>query len=288
VTDQNDTVSTQPPPPRPEQQPSRWPQANPPVGLNVTEAAVSPTTGPGTQYDADGDETWTEILVRLAQFARHPKLELPGPYGSTAAFIVKMLSIDLVIRVGTIPLVLLGTWLLSGAEYDALSEIDGTPKWALFLLMAVAAPLLEETAMRLQIHRWSEWRFWVSTLGWTAMVLMVAVGTSGLLWLLMIFPATLLAWRLSAQLRSATADSWNANPGRVLWFVTAGFALMHISNYEIPVTNWRLVAAALLVVPQLIGGLLMAYTRVRVGWWGAVVHHGVSNGLLAVIVLPSL
>lgn len=264
MSDQVETVSNDIPPPRLQDEPST------------------------TQYDANGDETWTEIVVRLAQFARHPWLALPAPYGSTAAFIFKMLSIDLLIRIGTLPLVLFGTLLLDGAEYDALSGMEDTPKWVLFLLMAVAAPLMEETAMRLQIHEWSEWRFWVSTLTWTAMGLMAAIGTTGLIWLVLIFPATLIAWRLAAQLRGATTDSWNGNPGRVLWFVTVGFALMHITNYAIPVDNWRLVAAALLVVPQLIGGLLMAYTRVRVGWWGSVLHHGISNGLLALLILPSL
>jgi len=140
--------------------------------------------------------------------------------------------------------------------------------------------------MRLQIHPFSEWRFWVASLFWIGMALAAAAGSSGLLWLTLALPIIPILWRFVA-LRNA-APQWNANPGRVVWYVTVGFALMHISNYSIPVDDWRLVVAVLLVVPQLIGGLLMAYTRVRIGWWGSVVHHGISNGFLGLMILPSL
>lgn len=81
---------------------------------------------------------------------------------------------------------------------------------------------------------------------------------------------------------SATRDRDTAVPAwftrHFHWFVWGSsvlFGLMHLGNYE-PLTNpW----AVLVVLPQTIGGLLLAYTRTRLGLRAAMLHHALYNAL---------
>lgn len=62
------------------------------------------------------------------------------------------------------------------------------------------------------------------------------------------------------------------------WFVwgsTLLFGLLHIGNYE-PVTH---PLGVLVVLPQTIGGLLLAYTRTRLGLGAAMAHHAAFNAV---------
>jgi membrane protease YdiL (CAAX protease family) len=62
------------------------------------------------------------------------------------------------------------------------------------------------------------------------------------------------------------------------WFVwgsTLLFGLIHLGNYE-PLTH---PLGVLVVLPQTIGGLLLAYTRTRLGLRAAMLHHAAYNAL---------
>ena len=190
-----------------------------------------------------------------------------------------MIVLDLGIRIGVIWLTLLGTQIL---DTDSVLA-DGIDPWMLVFLAVIMAPLLEETAMRLLIHPWSQWGFWVSSLVWLAFVgssVFSGEWTGWQGWMLLAWPVGLIVWRVTH--RAATAEAqWNRGTW-VVWVCVVGFALAHIANYDIPVTDWRLITVGLLVVPQLIGGFFIAYTRIRAGFWAGVGHHAVSNGLLVI------
>ena len=62
------------------------------------------------------------------------------------------------------------------------------------------------------------------------------------------------------------------------WFVWGSalvFGLIHLGNYE-PLTH---PFGVLVVLPQTIGGLLLAYTRARLGLGAAMAHHAMYNAV---------
>ncbi len=61
------------------------------------------------------------------------------------------------------------------------------------------------------------------------------------------------------------------------------FGFIHISNYEITATS--LILSPLLVAPQIVAGLVLGYTRVRLGLQYSILLHSLFNGLA---ILPSL
>lgn len=234
---------------------------------------------PGRSFFDGGlyDDFVRRFLIRPAQFARWPALELPRTAGTVWGFVLGMTSIDLVLRLGTVWLTLLGTRLLGGAEYAAIEDLGAS--WFIVVLVVIVAPLTEETAMRLLIHPWSSWRFWLSAAAWMLFGVN-AFFTGGWAWIVPAWPIVLVLWRLTRRGEKA-ARQWSDHPGLVVWFCVIGFGLAHISNYDIPATDWRVATVGLLVVPQLIGGLLITYTRVKAGYWAGVAHHALSNAPFA-------
>lgn len=67
--------------------------------------------------------------------------------------------------------------------------------------------------------------------------------------------------------------------GKLVWGSTLLFGLIHLGNYE-PLTH---PLGVLVVLPQTIGGLLLAYTRTRVGLAAAVAHHSAFNAVALVL-----
>jgi len=195
-----------------------------------------------------------------------------------------MVTVDLFLRLSTVWLVLAGTSILGGAKYDAIDEIE-TAGWVLLFFVVVVAPLSEEAAMRLIVHPWSGWRFWLGLAFWLGFAALAA-GVGGWAWIIPAWPVVLLLWRLTR--RSATAErQWSSHQGFVVWFSIIGFALAHVSNYSIPTVDWRVASVVLLVVPQLIGGVLITYTRVKAGFWAGVAHHALSNAPFGLLLLAA-
>jgi len=64
----------------------------------------------------------------------------------------------------------------------------------------------------------------------------------------------------------------------IFYFVTLGFALLHVSNYPSP--SFLTVP---LVLPQLWIGLMLGYVRMRIGLVGSILAHILSNGAVLLI-----
>lgn len=62
----------------------------------------------------------------------------------------------------------------------------------------------------------------------------------------------------------------------LVWGSSVLFALMHLGNYEALTHPLGL----LVITPQLIGGLLLAYVRTRLGLRAAIAHHAAYNALV--------
>ena len=64
----------------------------------------------------------------------------------------------------------------------------------------------------------------------------------------------------------------------IVWGSSLLFGLIHLGNYEALQSPLGL----LVVLPQTLGGLLLAYTRTRLGLGAAMAHHAAYNGLFLV------
>lgn len=59
----------------------------------------------------------------------------------------------------------------------------------------------------------------------------------------------------------------------IFWFSTLSFALVHASNYDEPY-QWMILPALL---PQLAGGIVLGFARLRHGLWASILLHGGFN-----------
>ena len=147
-----------------------------------------------------------------------------------------------------------------------------------FLLLA---PVLEELAYRGWLTgRKAALRF--AAYGFAAQGLFVAalfadeaagrllgLGAAGLVF------AGLLHW-LATRERDTAVPAWFTRHFHwLVWGSAVLFGLTHLGNYA-PLTH---PLGVLVVLPQTIGGLLLAYTRTRLGLRAAMVHHAAYNAL---------
>ncbi len=145
----------------------------------------------------------------------------------------------------------------------------------------VLAPLLEEALFR----GWMSGRRAALTFALAGLIALVLLG-GGLLigggaarWSGLAAAAVVLAalvrW-LAARTRETDVPPWFTRHFALLvWASSVLFALVHLGNY--PPLPYP--AGLLLVMPQMIGGLLLAYTRTRFGLRAAIAHHAAFNAV---------
>lgn len=61
----------------------------------------------------------------------------------------------------------------------------------------------------------------------------------------------------------------------VFWISSVAFGLMHVFNYEDPLRP----AVLLMVIPQITGGMMLGYVRVKYGMWANIAQHVVFNAI---------
>ena len=84
---------------------------------------------------------------------------------------------------------------------------------------------------------------------------------------------------LATREHACTVPLWFTQHFRwAVWGGAIAFALIHLGNYG-PLSS---PLGLLVVVPQGIGGLLLAYTRTRLGLGAAIAHHAAYNGAFMV------
>ena len=87
--------------------------------------------------------------------------------------------------------------------------------------------------------------------------------------------AGLVHWSLTRDRDTAVPEWFTRHFHWFVWGSTLLFGLMHLGNYE-PLTH---PLGVLVVLPQTIGGLLLAYTRTRLGLGAAMAHHAAYNAV---------
>lgn len=87
--------------------------------------------------------------------------------------------------------------------------------------------------------------------------------------------AGLIHWGITAQRDTAVPAWFTRHFGWFVWSSTLLFGLIHLGNYE-PLMH---PLGVLVVLPQTIGGLLLAYTRTRLGLSAAIAHHAAYNAV---------
>ena len=97
----------------------------------------------------------------------------------------------------------------------------------------------------------------------------VSMGATGLVF------AGLLHWLMTRERDTQIPPWFTRNFHWMVWGSSVAFGLVHLGNYE-PLSH---PLGVLVVLPQTIGGLLLAYTRTRLGLGAAVLHHAAYNAL---------
>lgn len=87
--------------------------------------------------------------------------------------------------------------------------------------------------------------------------------------------AGLVHWSLTRDRDTAVPEWFTRHFHWFVWGSTLLFGLMHLGNYE-PLAH---PLGVLVVLPQTIGGLLLAYTRTRLGLGAAMAHHAAYNAV---------
>jgi membrane protease YdiL (CAAX protease family) len=197
-----------------------------------------------------------------------------------AAALLVLLALDLVFGLAAVKVLSLLGDARSGGAMPALVESDSAPvvEWLEALILA---PVLEELLFRgwlfgrtaaLQFAAW----------GMVAMGLLIAslhlpeqyadlvsrTAFAGVI-------VALIQWGRTRD-RDTSVPPWFVRHFHwIVWGSTLLFGAIHFGNFE-TVTH---PLGLLVVLPQTIGGLLLAYTRTRLGLRAAIAHHFAFNAI---------
>lgn len=229
-----------------------------------------------------------ERLVDVARFAARPT---PGasalpPWPRRVAPLCAMLGIalaaDLALRV-----VLAALDGPGGIQPAARFTGKSLAEQAFSFL--VLAPLLEEALFRGWMSgRRAALRFALHGLVALALLgggLLIGGGASLLFGLAAVgvVLAGLVRW-LAARDQERDVPAWfTRHFAALVWASTLLFALVHLGNY--PPLSYP--AGLLLVLPQLVGGVLLAYTRTRLGLEAAMLQHAIYNAVFLAVSLAA-
>jgi hypothetical protein len=169
---------------------------------------------------------------------------------------------------------------LAGATDDELRWEDTERRSVGVAVSAVVlAPLLEETAFRLWLVP-SVARLMLASVPLALLLGGAAFGWRGLLLCMLLAPIAL----------SYVPPGWLDRVMRekfrlVLYGSTAAFAVLHLANFE-NAGSWLVVLPA--VLPQFTVGLVLAYLRLRLGFWHGVLAHGAYNAFALTLAWSAL
>ncbi len=217
------------------------------------------------------------FLLSLWDFVRKPRWDTESPSISWSHFaqalawgIVGSLVIGIVIQI----IVSLFNIELSNSVVTLVEE---STWYEMLFFAAIVAPIVEEFVFRLPLSsvRWV-WIIWlIGFVAWTYYFF----GLSGIP--LTVF--SIVAGMMIGIISFKESSHWRKTlaPIQSVWIVCSIvlFGVIHLLNYE----NLPLLYGGILIfiMPQIWGGLLMAYLRVRQSFLIAVLYHCLYNFLLA-------
>jgi len=236
----------------------------------VSELSTSAQRGP----------TWPRVWRDYFGFIRNPRLpERKEPFNRAAASSVGWLVLLILVMAA----LLLGTFSAIealGVHFPEPSiDIDSR---LLQVLAVTLIPALEEVVFRgwLTGSR-------LAILAVAAFIILIAIGPAAAqfgIWGIVALLALLAALGafIFTRPQQRIAERLRSNFPASFWSSTALFAGAHLLNYGVHAPP----VALLLILPQFIGGTILAFARVRYGMWANISIHGSLNA--AVILAHTL
>lgn len=246
----------------------------------MSGAGLTPLADRDARLLVSGSIPLRERVADIGRFAVRPTYAArPLAWGRTAALVLAIVfAFDLAID--TVVVTVTAAWDADAGFLPAPIEYDATLAEDLFGFL-ILAPLLEELAFRgWMTGRIAALRFALH--GFAAMGLFraalyvpyeyqTAVSLAGIA---AVF-AGLIQWGRTRAQDTAVPAWFTRNFHWFVWGSSLLFGLIHLGNYE-PLTH---PLGLLAVLPQTVGGLLLAYTRTRLGLGAAMAHHAVYNAV---------
>jgi membrane protease YdiL (CAAX protease family) len=225
-----------------------------------------------------------ERLADVARFVVRPTYApQPMAWGREAALaLVTVFALAIMVA----PLVA-GLTAALDAQVGFLPEPDiaARSEWRRIIDFLILAPVFEELLFRSWLRgqiaalRFAAYGFAAMGLLLASIILgvddseLVGLGAVGLVF------AGLIHWGLTSH-RDTTVPAWFTRHFHwIVWGSTLLFGLIHLGNF----TALTHPLGLLVVLPQTIGGLLLAYTRTRLGLGAAIAHHAAFNAVWLIV-----
>ncbi|NCT05117.1 MAG: CPBP family intramembrane metalloprotease [Sphingomonadales bacterium] len=206
----------------------------------------------------------------------------PAAWGSGAAMaLAAIIALDLALD--TLAVMLTAAWDTKAGFLPRPIEEDVSLSEDIFASLLLA-PVLEELLFRgwltgrIAALRFAAYGFASLALFIISLFLPPDLASGAAIVAVAVVLAGCVRWSLTHR-RDTAVPAWFARHFR--WFVwgsTLVFGLIHLGNYE-PLAHSL---GVLVVLPQTIGGLLLAYTRTRLGLGAAMAHHAAYNALFLI------
>ena len=214
----------------------------------------------------------------LILFVRAPAPALPAAGQERRAAGVAWLFLLNCLIVAAIIAVLFPVMTLLGVKMSSdMSALFNLPPWQILLIVVLVGPIAEELMFRLWIIGTTRWLILFSGLiAW--------IGGSFFLkqlGLVATIPTIALIAVISLAVLIGLVRFWKSPvPGwyirifpLVFWGQALLFGFVHVFNYA----GDNQAAVLPFVLPQLVGGLIWGYARIRYGWWANIAMHMAYN-----------
>lgn len=224
--------------------------------------------------------TLRERVADIGRFAARPTYAAqPLAWGSAAALALGIVfAFDLALT--TLVAELTAAWDAGAGFLPELIEFNTTLAEDLFRFL-VFASLTEElvfrgwltgriAALRFALHGFAAMGLFTAAL-YVPEEYQTAVALAGVA---AVF-AGLIQWSRTRNIDTEVPAWFTRHFHWIVWGSSLAFGLIHLGNYE-PLTH---PLGLLVVLPQTIGGLLLAYTRTRLGLGAAMAHHAAYNAI---------
>ena len=174
-----------------------------------------------------------------------------------------------------------------------MSALLGLPLWHLVLIVVLVGPITEELIFRTWIAGTARWLILFSGLiawiGGSQLLRQLgpeASSQSATIALIAIISVAVLVG-LTRFWKSPVPGWYVRIFPLVFWGQALLFGFVHVFNYA----GDNQAAVLPFVLPQLVGGLIWGYARIRYGWWANIVMHMAYNlmaisGLIYVVLQP--
>ena len=212
-------------------------------------------------------------------FIKAPTLDLPTSKQSAIRDVAWLFALNCLI-VAAIAAVLFPAMMLFNIEMsNDMSALFERPIWQILTIVVIVGPIMEELAFRSWLSgnsrllvllggvlAWFGGSYALTQFGFSAKGAIPTIGIAAII-IVAVMIGLIRFWKRAVP-------SWYGKIFPIIfWAQALLFGFIHVFNYagDNP--------AALLpfVLPQLVGGLIWGYARVRHGWWSNIIMHMAYN-----------